>query len=531
MEPRIAYFSMEYGLHEELHTYAGGLGILAGDHLKGAADLQIPLVGIGILWQHGYTTQLINEQNWPYDVYPNFRYDFLADPGITVRVPVRQHSVAVKAWRVTRYGNAPLYLLDTNLPENSEAERRINAHLYGGDEDDRVAQEIVLGIGGVRVLRALGYRPAVYHFNEGHAALAATELIKEQMQSGAGFDQAWQRVRSSVVFTTHTPVAAGNESHPLDRLLYMGANNELSREQLVAIGGDPFNMTVAGLRLARKANGVSAIHGEVARNMWQHVPDAAPIIHITNGVHPGTWQDPAVAAAQSPEQLWQAHDANKRALLQEIYARTGIWLDPSILLIGFARRAAPYKRAGLIFKDPGQIEPLLEQGRVSLVFAGKAHPRDEFAKGNVARLVDAADRFEGHVAFVPNYEMRLGRLLTRGCDVWLNNPVRPLEASGTSGMKAAMNGVLNCSILDGWWPEACQDRVNGWAFGGDPNAVDRDAADAAAMYQVLQDAVIPTYYGDRPRWLEMMRASIASTSQAFSVQRMVREYNEQMYTP
>ncbi len=529
MESTVAYFCMEYGLNEELHTYAGGLGILAGDHLKGAADLGLALVGIGILWQNGYTTQLIGEERRPYDVYPHFHYDFLEDTGITVSVQVAERTVRAKAWRVTRYGNAPLYLLDTDLPENAEADRQITARLYGDQTETRVAQEIVLGIGGVRLLRALGRRPSIYHFNEGHAILAATELLREAMAAGASLPEAWAAVRQQVVFTTHTPVAAGNESHPLDRLMQMRANNGLSREDLIAIGGDPFNMTVAGLRLARIANGVSARHGETSRQMWQDVSGAAPIIHITNGVHRGTWQDAAVAAATTPEALWQAHDAAKRALLAEIYARTGAWLSPETLLVGFARRAAPYKRSGLVFHDLDRIEPLLQGGRLNLVFSGKAHPRDDWAKGTVARLVELSERFPGHVVFLPNYEMRLGRLLTRGCDVWLNNPVRPLEASGTSGMKAAMNGVLNLSILDGWWPEACQDRVNGWAFGGEPGAADMDAADADALYAVLLGDVLPTYYDDRPRWLAMMRASITATQETFSVHRMLREYIDKVY--
>lgn len=529
MDPKIAYFSMEFGLHEELHTYAGGLGILAGDHLKGARDLGLPLVGIGILWRQGYTTQLIGEQGWPYDTYPKFRYDFLEDTGVVIRVHIRGRDVAVKAWKAERHGNAPLYLLDTGLPENDYTDQFITAQLYGGHGEDRVAQEMVLGIGGIRVMLALGLKPEVFHFNEGHAALAGVELMRELIQTGTPFADAWAQVRRQIVFTTHTPVPEGNESHPLDLLAYVGAYNGLSREQMAALGGDPFNMTVAGLRMARIANGVSEIHGEVAREMWQHVEGAAPIIHITNGVHPGTWQHPEVAAARTAEELRRARDAAKRALLSEIYARTGSWLDPGVLLIGFARRAAPYKRPNLIFRDPARIEPLLREDKVNLLFSGKAHPRDDNAKGTIAELVEWGRRFKHRVLFLANYDMRLGRLLTQGCDVWLNNPRKPMEASGTSGMKAAMNGVLNMSVPDGWWPEAARHGENGWVFGGDYPNWDKDKWDSEALYDVLLGQVVPTYYGDQEHWIQMVQNSIASTREAFSIHRTVKQYQELMY--
>jgi len=288
-------------------------------------------------------------------------------------------------------------------------------------------------------------------------------------------------------------------------------------------------MTVAGLRLSRIANGVAALHGETARSMWKDAAGAAPIIHITNGIHPGTWQDQGVAAAETPDELWAAHTAAKRRLLQEIYSRTGTWLDPNALLVGFARRAAPYKRSSLIFRDRERITPAIASGKLNLVFSGKAHPRDSNAKETVKSLVDMSRQYREHVVFLPDYDMKWGRLLTRGCDVWLNNPVRPLEASGTSGMKAAMNGVLNLSIPDGWWPEAAVDGENGWVFGGKPDVKDRDDADAEELYDTLLNRVVPLFYGDRTRWLEMMRNSIRSTREAFSIHRMLREYQSQMY--
>jgi len=528
LDPKIAYFSMEFGLSEEMHSYAGGLGILAGDHLKGAADLGLPLVGVGILWRHGYTTQLVGDTGWPYDRYPDFRYDFVEDTGVRISVEVQRRPVAVRVWRTTHFGNAPLFLLDTNLPENSPQDQGITAHLYGGGRDDRLAQEIVLGIGGVRALVALGIDPQVFHFNEGHAILAALELIRRRMEAGLSFADAWTQVRQLCVFTTHTPVPEGNEWHPLDAMFGMGANNGLGYPEMVAIGDDPFNMTIAGLRLSRVANAVSELHGHTARAMWAHIQNAAPIVHVTNGVHPGTWLNPQVAAARSPEELWSAHMAAKRNLLSEIYARMGIWMDPSVLLIGFARRAATYKRSDLIFRDPSRIEPYIADGKLNLVFAGKAHPNDDIGKGTVARLVEKSRQYHGHVAYLQNYDMRLGRMLTQGCDVWLNNPRRPMEASGTSGMKAAMNGVLHCSTPDGWWPEAACHGINGWVFGGGEYG-DVDAYDLHQLYEVLANEVVPTYYNNRDRWLDMMRASISSTREAYSIHRMLRQYQELVY--
>lgn len=527
MDPQIAYYSMEFGLNEEMHTYAGGLGILAGDFLKGAVDLEMPVVGIGIMWRHGYTTQFVGESGWPYDRYPDFRYDFLVDTGVTVTVEIRQRPVHVKVWECTHFGNAPLLLLDTNLPDNDPADREITAHLYGGGREERIAQEIVLGIGGVRALKALGVSPRVHHFNEGHAVLAGIEMIRSRMADGLSFEAAWNEVRKLVVFTTHTPIPEGNEHHPIVDLMEMGANNGLTHRQMVAIGDDPFNMTIAGLRLARIANAVSELHGHTSRAMWAHVTGVAPIIHITNGIHPGTWQSSALASARTPDDLRKAHKAAKRVLLNEIYGRTGVWLDPNTLLVGFARRAAPYKRAELIFRT-GRINPVIQDGLVNLAFAGKAHPNDERGKGTIARLVEKSRQFPDHVVFVQNYDMRIARLMTQGCDIWLNNPRRPMEACGTSGMKAAMNGVLNVSIPDGWWAEAVVHGENGWAFGGGEWG-DVDEYDASQLYEVMTREVIPTYYHDRNRWLTMMRASIDSTRERFSVHRMLRQYAELAY--
>ncbi|MCL4514870.1 MAG: alpha-glucan family phosphorylase [Firmicutes bacterium] len=528
--PRVAYFCMEYGLHEEFKIYSGGLGILAGDHLKTAGELGLPLVGIGILWRQGYTKQLIDQDGRPYDVFEDSPYDFLQDTGATVKVRIRGREVAVKVWRVDKYGNAPLYLLDTNVPGNEEW--WITDRLYGGSGDDRIAQEMVLGIGGVRALRALSIGVDVYHFNEGHAALAGSELIREKMAQGASFEEAWAVTRKQIVFTTHTPVLAGNESHHHGALAYVGAYNGLDYHQMARIGGDPFGMTVAGLRLSRNANAVAQLHGETARRMWKDIRGAAPITAITNGVYPGTWQDSRVRAAyENWADLWESHLAAKRELIAEVEARTGVKLDVDSLLIGFARRAAPYKRSDLIFRRPEVIEPLLKSGKVQIILSGKAHPQDGFGKEIVANMVAMARRYPESVVFLENYDMKIGRLLTRGCDVWLNNPQRPLEASGTSGMKAAMNGVLNLSVLDGWWPEGCRHGINGWQIGDAFEGPGQDEHDQNSLYQVLLDEVVPTYYGNRAKWLQMMRASIDMSHWNFSTQRMLEEYYTRLYAP
>lgn len=526
-QKRVAYFCMEYGLHEELSLYAGGLGILAGDHIKSAGDLHAPLVAVGLYWREGYTIQRIGEDGRPYDSFALQSHDFLEDVGVRFSVTVQGEEVVCRALRCDRYGNAPLYLIDPV----DEKHRWITRRLYGGGTHDRVAQEILLGVGGVRLLRELDFAPDVFHFNEGHAVFAGIELIREEMAAGRSFHEAWEQVREKIVFTTHTPVPAGNESHDLGLLREMGACLELSDEQMVEIGGRPFNMTVAGLRLARLANGVSKLHAETSRKMWEHVENAAPIVSITNGVHPPTWQDRRVRKAfeaRDGEALWEAHGAAKAELIAEIEARTGRRLRADVLLIGFARRAAAYKRSDLIFRDPERIVPLLRDGKLQIVFSGKAHPQDEVGKTIVANLARLAREYPDAVVFVENYDMKVGSLMTRGSDIWLNNPIRPFEASGTSGMKAAMNGVLNFSILDGWWPEGCEHGVNGWQFGDAYEGEDRDQHDLASLFAVLEGEILPTYYTNRARWVEMMLASIEMGAR-FSSDRMVHEYFETLY--
>ncbi|MGE5557719.1 MAG: alpha-glucan family phosphorylase [Bacillota bacterium] len=528
--PRVVYFCMEYGLESAFRIYAGGLGVLAGDVLKGARDLRLPLIGVGILWRQGYTKQIIGTDGFPIDVYPVYRYDFLKDTGIKVKVLIRGRQVICKVWLVDTLHNAALYLLDTYLPENEDP--WITGQLYGWFSEERIAQEMILGIGGVRAIQALGIKPDIYHFNEGHALFAGLELIREQMaMHGRSFEEARDFVRRRIVFTTHTPIKEGNEKHDYSLLRYMGADSGLTYGQMLSLGGDPFNMTVGCLRLARIANGVSKLHGRTTKKMWADVEDVPPIISITNGIHEPTWQNPAVKKAfHDNKPLRPIHLKAKETLLEFIRARTGRILDREKLLIGFGRRAAPYKRSSFIFRDMSVIGPLLKQGRLQLVFSGKGHPLDSEGKKIIAELIEISRSFPDRVVFLPDYDLETAKYMTQGCDVWLNNPIRPLEASGTSGMKAAVNGVLNCSTLDGWWPEACIHGINGWQFGDGYEGPGQDQRDLAALYHILLKEVIPTYYHNGSKWEEMMKASINTVSGKFSIGRMLNEYYQQMYS-
>src|SRR5262249_7523363 len=371
-----------------------------------------------------------------------------------------------------------------------------------------------------------------FHFNEGHAVFAGVELIAAQMEAGAGFEAAWRTARERVVFTTHTPVPAGNEIHPLADLLRLGAGCELVAAELRQLGGDPFNMTAAGLRLARRANAVSQRHGQTARAMWANVRDAAPIIAVTNGVHVPTWQHPQVnRALASDEALEALHGELKAELLAAIERRTGVRLAPDVLTVAVARRAATYKRPDLVLRDVERVGRLLKGRQLQLVFSGKAHPADRAGKAMVARLVRAIRQWPDTAVFLENYDMGLARLLTRGGDVWLHTPRPPLEASGASGMKAALNGVLHCSTLDGWWPEGCEHGVTGWAIGDGVEGEqpeEHDARDHAALFRIIETEMLPTY-GSRPRWLAMMRASVRMAAARFSAERMVRDYFARLY--
>lgn len=525
--PKVAYFCMEFGLHEEFNIYSGGLGILAGDILKTAKDKGYPVIGVGILWRQGYTRQIIDENGRPSDCYPEYVYDFLKDTNVTVTVKIKGKDVSAKVWLCESFNNSPLYLLDTNIPGNPG--RLLTGQLYGWFDEERIAQEMILGIGGVRALRKLGLDVDIYHFNDSHPILAGIELIREKMQNGMSFETAWRETRNQIVFTTHTPVQAGNEVHTYDLLEYAGAFNGLTRDQMVQIGGEPFSMTVAGLRLSKKANAVSQLHGQTAKKMWKHVEGASGIIAITNGVHNGTWQDQRIVNARNSDDLWEIHMRIKREMIEEIYKMNGVRLKEDVLTIGFARRFAPYKRSNLIFTNREVIGPLLKEGKLQLIFSGKAHPNDLDGKKIVEELYKITQLYPENVVFLQDYGIKTGKMLTRGCDVWLNNPIRPMEASGTSGMKAAMNGVLNLSILDGWWPEFCVHGINGWQVGEGYEGEDCDIKDANSLYKVLLEEVMPTYYKNRQKWVEMMKESIRMSSWKFSAERMVEDYYNLMY--
>ncbi len=533
ISPRIAYFCLEFGLDYRLPIYAGGLGVLAGDYLKAAKDLGAPVIGIGILWNQDYTEQFISANGYPYDIFPKYDFSSVQDTGVTVKLRVRGAEVTCKVHLVEQFGNTPLYLLDTNYPGSEHG--WMTKRLYGGAAQDRIAAEMILGIGGVRTLRNLGIAVDIYHFNEGHAVFAGLELIREKMHAhGMSFQEAWKATRREVVFTTHTPVAAGHQKWEHDLLRHMEAYNGLNYEQMRELGDDPFNMTVAALRLANVANAVSKLHGQTARNMWSGFRETAPIISVTNGIHVNTWQAERIREAfEKGGSLLEPHRSCKMELIDFIRKHTGANLNPEVLLIGFARRAASYKRSELIFGNMEVIDPLLKEGKIQLVFSGKAHPDDKLGKEIIHKLVEMDRKYRDLVVFLENYNMEIARLMVRGCDVWLNNPKRPLEASGTSGMKAAVNGVLNLSVVDGWVAEGPQHGVSGWLLcticGQTGPNVNQDEQDLQALYNVLLAEVIPTYYNDQPRWGNMMRSSIDMAVYQFSSHRMLREYYDVMY--
>jgi starch phosphorylase len=536
---RVAYFSMEFGLETRLPIYSGGLGVLAGDHLKAAADLGVPLVGVGLFYRGGYFTQGLDgsgRQTESYNALDPEELGLRREP-VEVGVDLARNTVTAAVWRYD-VGSVPLYLLD--VPWLTDA-------LYGGDREHRIRQELLLGVGGVRALRALGIEPTVFHVNEGHSAFLMIERARALVEDGASTDEALAQVKRSTVFTTHTPVPAGNEIFGDDVVIrYVGdlaARAGLSHERLLGLGRAKdvhgFGLTPLALRLSSHANGVSQLHGEVARDMWNELwPDQEPPIDaITNGVHLGTWLAPELqqllrAAGVQPEappgwahfertrtieseSLWSTHAALKERLTQHA------GLDPELLTIGFARRFATYKRANLVYSD---LERLLSLP-LQIVVAGKAHPQDGPGKDLMQQIVELSrGAAEGRVVFLEDYDIDLARLIIPGCDVWLNTPRRPYEASGTSGMKAAVNGVLNLSVLDGWWAEA-YDPGYGWAIDGGS-----DEHDVAQLYDLLERQVVPRF-ADRGAWVEMMKSSIAELAPRFSMARTVIEYADRYYVP
>jgi glycogen phosphorylase len=612
--PLTAYFSAEYALTECLGIYSGGLGVLAADHLKSASDLGVPLVALGLLYREGYFRQTVTASGDQVESYDRLDVDALPlraeqrpdGQPVTVAIAFPGRQVFARIWRA-QVGRIPLFLLDTDHPGNSVEDRRITARLYGGDSDTRIQQEIVLGVGAFRALRALGIRPAVYHMNEGHSAFLGLEHVRQLVHEGVPFDAAMEEVARHSVFTTHTPVPAGHDRFSRERMAqYFTAfarEMDLPFAHLLQLGREPaderhapFSMTVLALKLSDHHNGVSKLHGAVSRKMmrglWPELDvDDVPIGHITNGVHLASWVAPALQQVLDrelgpdwrrdggtreawsrirhidPDTLWSMRneargrliDRVRRTLVHQTRRRGGTpaqlelagqVLDPDVLTIVFARRFATYKRATLLLRDHARLDRMLNHAErpMQILFAGKAHPRDEPGKDLIRQIIRLAHqpRFRRRIVFVENYDMDLARSLVHGADVWLNNPRRPHEASGTSGMKAAVNGVLNLSVLDGWWDEAWQDaQANGdrigWAIGEglEPHDVGGEAAlddvDAHDLFCTLEDLVAPLFYqrenGRPTAWLTMAATAIATLGPAFSAHRMVREYTERYYLP
>lgn len=604
---RVAYFSAEFGLHESVPIYSGGLGVLAGDHLKAASDLGIPLVAVGLMYREGYFRQYLNADGWQQESYPE--NDFFNLPLVPecqpdgkplyVNVPFPGREVWCRIWRI-QVGRVPLYLLDANISRNNADDRQITNRLYGGDNDMRVRQEMILGIGGIRALRALNKIPTICHMNEGHSAFCGLERIRLMMEeTGASFATAREAVSAGACFTTHTPVPAGNDTFPPSLIEYYFAGYfpalKIDRREFLGLGRqnpqdeqEPFCMTVLAIRLANTSNGVSKLHGTVSRKMWKNIwpqlPESeTPIGAITNGVHTMSWVAPEMALLydrylglewqhRPPEssvwnrvdnvpdaELWRTHERRRermvvfaRARLKEQLRRRGApgseiarsdeVLDPEALTIGFSRRFATYKRGSLIFRNLERLGAIVnsKERPVQIVFSGKAHPRDHGGKELIAEILHIARRpeFRRRVVFIEDYDMSVARFLVQGVDLWLNNPRRPLEASGTSGMKVCCNGCINLSVLDGWWDEGYK-HDNGWAIGAGEEYTDlayQDDVESRAIYDLLEQEIVPLFYtrssdGVPRGWLRVMKRSMKTGASYFNTGRMVQEYLERCYWP
>jgi starch phosphorylase len=570
---------MEIALEAGLPTYSGGLGVLAGDTIRSAADLKVPMVAVTLLHRKGYFYQRLDTSGWQTEEPAEWVVqDFLQEMPPRVTVKLEGRPVQICAWKYEVKGISgfvvPVYLLDCDLPENTEWDRKLTDYLYGGDSWYRLCQETVLGIGGVRMLRALGHNNLTrFHMNEGHASLLTVELLYEQARKANRktiVAEDLDAVRQQCIFTTHTPVPAGHDQFPLEMvqrlmgpadihldqsnaLVASFANHIMRRGDGSAVGANPIagadmlNMTYLALNLSHYVNGVAKKHAEVSRHMFaEYRVDA-----ITNGVHAATWTSPAFQALFDKHipgwrednfslryalgipssEVWQAHSTAKRELVQYINHEANAGLDVDVLTLGFARRAATYKRADLLFRDPDRLRRMaLKAGRLQIIYAGKAHPRDQEGKQLIQRIFQARDALKNdiRICYLPNYDMDLARRLVAGVDVWLNTPEPPMEASGTSGMKAALNGVPSLSVLDGWWIEGCIEGVTGWALGdrcdATTNSGDRAACDAASLYEKLENIVVPSFYGNRERFLDVMRHAIALNGSFFNTQRMVLQY-------
>lgn len=528
--PNVAYFSMEIALDQSLSTYSGGLGFLAGSHMLSAGYLQMPMVGVTMLWSYGYYDQRIDHSGQVEVAYIRKYYDFLTDIDVTVEVDTFGEKVKVKAYRVEPelFGACPVYLLTTDIEGNSEWAKRISHRLYDGDERIRIAQETILGIAGVRVLQKVGYNFDVIHMNEGHALPAAFELLRQ-------YNGDLEEVKKKTVFTTHTPVAAGNEVHWVDTLMEGGFFAGCSRERAVQLGGENFSLTVAALRMSRIANAVSQLHGLVANKMWEWVDGRCPIRAITNAVNLHYWQDKRMSGDASDEELLNAKLEMKKKLFKYIANVAGKRFDPNVLTITWARRFADYKRAWLILMNKERIEKLLNENKVQIIFAGKFHPDDVMGKEMFNKLLNRSHTLK-NVVVLPGYELKLSGMLKRGSDIWLNTPLRPFEASGTSGMSANANGALHLSIFDGWTVEGTFNGINGYTveyegLDDDMPWEERHWKDHECVMSIIEDQIIPTYYNNKPEWARMMRQAIRTAEAYFNSDRMVIEYYNRLYKP
>ncbi|MGE5237553.1 MAG: alpha-glucan family phosphorylase [Chloroflexota bacterium] len=555
-EPKIAYFSMEIGVRNDMKTYSGGLGILAGDTIKSAADLMLPMVAVTLLTKKGYFKQDFDATGWQHELADDWDpAAFMAPLKERVSVSIENREVFVGCWlyvvESAAGGKVPMLFLDTDLPENSSQDRDLTHYLYGGDLEYRLKQEIVLGIGGTRMLDELGFEIKKYHMNEGHSALLTLELLRRYRRD---IEEVWderlvwdlEKVRSLCVFTTHTPVAAGHDRFSYD-IVESVMGEIVPMTVMKDLGGkDYLNMTLLGLNLSRYINGVAKKHGEVSKGMFP----GYEIHAITNGVHSFTWtcdsfkrlydkylpgwaNEPEifVRVGRIPdEELWAAHMEAKRQLIDHVNRETQAGMDYDTFTIGFARRATAYKRADLLFSDPDRIARIAE-GRVQIIYAGKAHPKDESGKMLIRRIFEIRDRFKGRVrvTFVKNYNMDIALKIIAGVDIWLNNPLRPLEASGTSGMKATHNGVPNFSVLDGWWIEGHIEDYTGWAIGPSPDVPADPARDADDLYEKLEKTIIPLFYGDKAQWIRVMQNAIGKNAYYFNSHRMMRRYVTEAY--
>ena len=528
--PNVAYFSMEIALDQSLCTYSGGLGFLAGSHMLSAGYLQMPMVGVTMLWSYGYYDQRIDHSGQVEVAYIRKYYDFLTDINVTVEVETFGEKVKVKAYRVEPelFGACPVYLLTTDIDGNSEWAKRISHRLYDGDERIRIAQETVLGVAGIRVLQEVGYKFDVVHMNEGHALPAAFELLR---QTNGDLNA----VKRQTVFTTHTPVAAGNEVHWVDTLLEGGFFAGCSRERAVQLGGENFSLTVAALRMSRIANAVSQLHGLVANKMWEWVDGRCPIRAITNAVNLHYWQDKRMFGDATDEQLLDAKLEMKKKLFKYIANVAGKRFDPNVLTITWARRFADYKRAWLILMNKERIEKLLNENKIQIIFAGKFHPDDVMGKEMFNKLLNRSHTLK-NVVVLPGYELKLSAMLKRGSDIWLNTPLRPFEASGTSGMSANANGALHLSIFDGWTVEGTFNGINGYTveyegLDDDMPWEERHWKDHECVMSIIEDQIIPTYYNNKAEWARMMRQAIRTAEGYFNSDRMVIEYYNRLYKP